>query len=179
MSKLRLLVLSVLLTACTGPRPDLGRLYAMQANADGQPPVVVIHGMPGSRLVSRDAGREVWSGSTWKILFHDYRALTPAWVLVEEIGGDSVMRLWPDQVEQPLPGLDYDALMLEPGDGVVTRASLLARQELDPTVARHRYSFFPLGSAFFLCERHDALTGNINFRDNTLHVLLSADDPGR
>lgn len=457
MPKVPLIALSVLLVACAGPRPDLGRLYAMQANPEGQPPLVLIHGMLGSRLIDQDSGRELWPGSTWKILFHDYRslaleidgdtlepledayrvrgitdraagrdfygrlidvlrdaggyeerspgqpvreaekslyvfaydwrqdivknvreldafidairrdhdqpdlkvdvvahsmgglltryyirygtldvlddnefpvsaeggarirraiflgtpslgsvkaiqtmlegfpvgldrvppevlatfpsayqllphpinrwlvktdgsdldrdlfdvefwrrfefsifdpkirariaadfarpgeaqqhletmeryfekrlergrrfvwsltvpmadpplsyavfggdcALTPARVLVEEVGDESEMRLWPDQIENPLPGVDYDALMLEPGDGVVTKASLLARQELDPTVARHRYSFFPLGSAFFLCERHDALTGNINFQDNLLHVLLSADEPDR
>lgn len=102
--------------------------------------------------------------------------LTPARVLVEEVEGESVMRLWPDEIARPQPGVDYERLMLEPGDGVVTKASLLARQALDPTVERHRYSFFPLGSAFFLCEGHDQLTGNINFQDNLLHALLSADD---
>ena len=33
--------------------------------------------------------------------------------------------------------------------------------------------------AFFLCESHDHLTGNINFQDNLLHALLSADELGR
>lgn len=101
--------------------------------------------------------------------------LTPARLLVEEIDGESVTRLWPREIEKPERGVDYDSLMLEPGDEAVTKASLLARDELDPRVPRHPYSFFPLDYAFFLCAPHTALTGNIHFRDNLLHVLLSQD----
>ncbi len=101
--------------------------------------------------------------------------LTPARILIEEVNGISHTRLWPDEVQNPRPGLDYTRLMLEPGDGTVTKASLLARNELDPTVARHEYSYFPLDFALFLCEEHTRLTGNINFQDNLLNVLLSAD----
>ena len=71
--------------------------------------------------------------------------------------------------------LDYDRLMLEPGDGTVTKASLLARQSVDPDVARHRYSFFPLRHSLFLCESHGHLTGNIHFQNNLLESLLSVD----
>lgn len=73
--------------------------------------------------------------------------------------------------------VDYDSLMLEPGDGVVTNASLLARQTLDLSIPRHKYSFFPLNYSFFLCEHHDQLTGNISFQDNLLHALLNRDPP--
>ena len=49
-------------------------------------------------------------------------------------------------------------------------------QYFDPSVARHKYSYFPLKFAFFLCEKHDALTGNLSFQDNLLHALLSIDE---
>jgi pimeloyl-ACP methyl ester carboxylesterase len=101
--------------------------------------------------------------------------LTPARLVVEEQGGDSVLRLWPSQVKARMPGVDYDAIMLEPGDGTVTKASLLARESLDPTVPRHEWSHFPLSYSFFLCERHDRLTGNPSFQDNLLQSLLSVD----
>lgn len=101
--------------------------------------------------------------------------LTPARIVVEEVHGESVIRLWPREISSRVPGVDYQALMLEPGDGVVTKSSLLARHALDPTIERHRYSFFSMQYAFFLCEAHDALTTNINFQDNLLHALLSAD----
>jgi pimeloyl-ACP methyl ester carboxylesterase len=100
---------------------------------------------------------------------------TPARVLVEDIDGDSVLRLFPKDIARPLPGVNYEALMLEPGDGTVTKASLLARESVDPTVPRHEYSHFPLDYSFFLCERHDQLTGNLSFQDNLLHALLSVD----
>lgn len=100
---------------------------------------------------------------------------TPARLLVEDVGEDSVLRLWPRDVSRPVAGVDYESLMLEPGDGTVTKASLLARESLDPTVKRHKYSHFPLRYAFFLCERHDRLTGNPSFQDNLLHALLSVD----
>lgn len=101
--------------------------------------------------------------------------LTPARIVVEEIQGESRVRLWPDEVRNPLKGIDYDRLMLEPGDGSVTKSSLLARDTLDPTVPRHPYSFFPLDYPFFLCEPHNSLTGNVHFRDNLLHALLTRD----
>jgi len=110
------------------------------------------------------------------IVFGGNCSLTPARILVEEVAGESVVRLWPDDIAEPVAGVDYDMLMLEPGDGVVTKASLLARDTLDPTIERHRYSFFPVRYSFFLCEAHNRLTGNINFQDNLLHALLSVDD---
>lgn len=102
---------------------------------------------------------------------------TPARLLVEESGGDSVVRLEPGAVTDRRPGIDYDSLMLEPGDGVVTKASLLARDNLDPTAPRHPYVDFPLAGAFFLCVEHGAMTGNLTFQDNLLHALLSRDWP--
>lgn len=48
-------------------------------------------------------------------------------------------------------------------------------QTLDPSVKRHKYSFFPLDHTIFLCEKHNILTGNVNFQDNLLNELLSMD----
>jgi len=100
---------------------------------------------------------------------------TPARLVVEESHGDSMARLRPEQIARPVPGVDYDALMYEPGDGSVTKSSLLGRQELDPSVPRHEYAHLEFERAFFVCEDHEALTGNVNFLDNLMHYLLSAD----
>jgi len=67
--------------------------------------------------------------------------------------------------------------MLEPGDGAVTKPSLLAREALNPLAPRNDALFFPLAYAFFLCEGHERLTGNINFQDNLLNVLLARERP--
>lgn len=101
--------------------------------------------------------------------------LTPARIIVEEVSGESVVRLYPGNIINRVPNIDYQALMLEPGDGRVTKPSLLARQTLDPTVPRHRYSFFPLDYSVMFCDDHERLTGNINFQDNLLNILLSRD----
>ncbi len=111
------------------------------------------------------------------IVFGGDCELTPARVLVEEDRGDSVIRLYPGDIKQPRGNVDYGRLMLEPGDGTVTKASLLARESLDPSVPRHKHNFFPLAYAFFLCEAHEKLTGNINFQDNLLNVLLERSQP--
>jgi pimeloyl-ACP methyl ester carboxylesterase len=109
------------------------------------------------------------------IVFGGDCKLTPARIVVEEVNSISEIRLWPDEITQPATTVDYDRLMLEPGDGTVTKASLLARESLDPSVPRHRWVSFPLDYPFFLCESHETLTNNVNFQDNLLHTLLSLD----
>lgn len=128
------------------------------------------------------ARRFVWSltvpipNDSYKlVIFGGDCVLTPARLLVEEVKGVSEIRLWPRDISHPLANVDYDSLMLEPGDGVVTKASLLARESLDPSITRHRYINFPLDYVLLLCEKHDALTGNKTFQDNLLHALLSLD----
>ncbi|WP_295642788.1 hypothetical protein [uncultured Methylibium sp.] len=99
--------------------------------------------------------------------------LTPARLLIEQDEGRDMVRVAPQEVRAPRPGMDYEALMLEPGDGRVTKPSLLARDTLDPSAPQHEDSFLPVAYPFFLCEHHQALTANINFQDNLLNVLLS------
>ena len=131
------------------------------------------------------ARRFVWSlsvrperdASVRIVVFGGDCSLTPARLLVEDIGGDSAVRLYPDDIARPQPGIDYERLMLEPGDNQVTKPSLLAREKLDPTAERHRWLFFPLAYSFFLCEEHQKLTGNLSFQDNLLNVLLSRERP--
>jgi len=102
--------------------------------------------------------------------------MTPARMVVERMGEDEfALRLRPRDIRNPLPGVDYERLMLEPGDGLVTKTSLLARQTLDPFVPRHKWSDFPLDYPLFLCEEHSQLTNNKFFQNNLLHFLLSRD----
>ncbi len=101
--------------------------------------------------------------------------LTPARILVEEVNGISEIRMYPEDVTQPVAGVDYGQLLLEPGDGSVTKASLLGRDTLDPSIQRNKYSFFPLAYAILLCEDHNSLTGNVSFQNNLLNTLLSQD----
>jgi pimeloyl-ACP methyl ester carboxylesterase len=107
------------------------------------------------------------------VVFGGDCALTPARIVIERQAGRSVARLFPEDVQYKVSGVDYGRLMLEPGDGEVTKPSLLARQALNPVAPRNDALFFPLAYAFFLCENHERLTGNINFQDNLLNVLLT------
>ena len=118
---------------------------------------------------------ETAAESAESLVFGGDCSLTPAKIVVEEVKGESVLRLWPENIRRPVGGIDYSRLMLEPGDGTVTKASLLGRQELDPTAPRHRYLHFAPRNVFFFCERHEVLTGNITFQDNLLHALLRVD----
>lgn len=109
------------------------------------------------------------------IVFGGDCEMTPARLVIEEEKGESILRLWPNQIAHPRLGMDYIDLMLEPGDGMVTKASLLGRPVLDLMVPRHKYSFFPLDYSLFLCEQHDTLASNVSFLDNLLHALLNRD----
>ncbi|AYC34694.1 hypothetical protein D3880_20975 [Pseudomonas cavernae] len=107
------------------------------------------------------------------VLFGGGCHMTPARLLVEQRDGRDTVRLTPADIAAPRPGVPYDELMIEPGDGRVTKPSLLARETLDPGVPQNEDSFLPVAYAFFLCENHTDLTSNINFQDNLLNVLLS------
>jgi len=109
------------------------------------------------------------------IVFGGDCELTPSRLVAEESLDGPHLRLNPDELANPIAGIDYPALMLEPGDGTVTKASLLGRDSLDPTIPRNKWSYFPLDYAFFLCEPHSRLTTNVSFQDNLLQALLSTD----
>jgi pimeloyl-ACP methyl ester carboxylesterase len=111
------------------------------------------------------------------VVFGGDCALTPARIVIEQQAGRSLARLFPEDVGHKVPGVDYGRLMLEPGDGTVTKPSLLAREALNPVAPRNDALFFPLAYAFFLCENHERLTANINFQDNLLNVLLARERP--
>lgn len=100
---------------------------------------------------------------------------TPRRLVIEDVDGELIARLTPEQIARPWRGIDYERLMFEPGDGSVTRSSLLVRQEMDVDVPPHEYTRGGLGHAFFVCEQHDALTGNVGLIDNLLHFLLRED----
>ncbi len=100
---------------------------------------------------------------------------TPSRMVLERVGEETFVRLEPDELHKSNPRIDYDRLMLDAGDGTVTKASLLAKQTADPTIARDRASYFPMHHSVFMCDEHTQLTGNIHFQDNLLHTLLSAD----
>jgi pimeloyl-ACP methyl ester carboxylesterase len=130
------------------------------------------------------ARRFLWAVSTPEpatpiryVLFGGDCALTPARLALEDDGGAPVARLTPGDIRKRVPGVRYDELMLEPGDGLVTKPSLLARETLDPSAPQNEDSFIPIAYWFFLCERHDMLTGNVNFQDNLLNVLLTRSLP--
>ena len=52
---------------------------------------------------------------------------TPRRLVFENVDGASVVRLRPEQIIVPVPGLDYESLMFAPGDGSVTLDSLMSR----------------------------------------------------
>lgn len=117
----------------------------------------------------RSLSRRVIESPTQYIIFGSACFETPARCLVEETGGQLHVRLHPRDISHPLPDVPYESLMLEPGDGSVTKASLLARDSLDPQAAR---SDFPIAWSMFVCERHQDLPANPTFRDNLLNILL-------
>jgi pimeloyl-ACP methyl ester carboxylesterase len=111
------------------------------------------------------------------VLFGGDCTLTRARILIEQYAGLPRTRLTPRSVRGAVARDVIEAAMLEPGDGRVTKPSLLARDTVDPTAPQHEESFLPVAYHFFLCEQHHRLTGNVNFQDNLLNVLLTPNLP--
>jgi len=121
--------------------------------------------------LQRNLQREQPPSAAKLIVFGADCELTASRVLVESDHGRMVPRFDPKKIVHPLKDRRYDELTREPGDGRVTKASLLGRQSLDPTVQNR--GGFPIAFSFFLCAEHADVPGNINFQDNLLNALLS------
>lgn len=100
---------------------------------------------------------------------------TPRRLVIEQVEGESVARLKPEQILRPVQNLDYDRLMYAPGDGKVTTSSLLGRLERDESLPKRDYSNAEIATATFACQQHDALTNNVDFLDRLLDYLLRID----
>ncbi len=89
-------------------------------------------------------------------------------VILQEEDGARRTITRPDELPRRLDTPEIRRLMSEPGDGSVTRASLLGRdaaQEAAGGGLRIDYSLF-------LCAPHRNLTENVTFQDNLLQFLL-------
>lgn len=98
-------------------------------------------------------------------------SLTPARAVLDSDKDGERLVIRPDDIKAKVRGVDYERLMLQPGDGLVTRDSQLGRGL--PYRAGRGEAFFPLAQSFFLCERHDQLSVNPYFQNNLLNFLLA------
>jgi pimeloyl-ACP methyl ester carboxylesterase len=78
MKRLSTLILVLIFTGChTETKPDLARLYAHTTNFTKQPtPVILLHGITGSKLRHKDTLKELWFGNLKNLLFSDYKSLS-------------------------------------------------------------------------------------------------------
>ncbi len=104
-------------------------------------------------------------------------------LLVEDGNGGRVVfrpnEAGPGQIGEPgkkqtkAERFDYEGLLADPGDGLVTRDSQVARDPSDPLAMPLDFHRLPVMQTFFLCESHNTLTSNTYFQNNLLYFLLS------
>jgi hypothetical protein len=97
--------------------------------------------------------------------------LTPARSLLERVAGRVELRLHPGQVIHRAPGIDYRQLLLEPGDGVVTRSSLLATQAQPRGLPSERKSRASRAGSAPVCAQHGQLAANAHVHRHLASLL--------
>jgi hypothetical protein len=98
--------------------------------------------------------------------------LTSARYLLQPVKGRTEIRRFPSQIVHAKSDVDYRNLMLEPGDGRVTRSSLLAVLANQPLPAAQA---FPPGRSAFGCAKHGRLTETRSFRYQLNNLLFLQD----
>ena len=93
--------------------------------------------------------------------------MTPARAVLDRGKDGERLVIRPEEIQDRVDGVDYERLLLQPGDGLVTRDSQLGRGLDEPG------GTFPLVQSFFLCEQHDQLSVNPYFQNNLLNFLLA------
>ncbi|MGC8722429.1 MAG: lipase/acyltransferase domain-containing protein [Acidobacteriota bacterium] len=91
-------------------------------------------------------------------------------LVVEREGSRWVVRRKPDEVQHPVAGVNLASLFYGPGDGDVTKSSLLA--EVPASALCEPHTDLPYALSGFICEEHMKLVKNWTFRDNLLNFLL-------
>ncbi len=95
-------------------------------------------------------------------------------LVVEREGGRWALRRSPGEVKEKVKGVDLRRLFYGPGDGDVTKYSLLADV---PARACGGAAAKPCSLSGFVCEKHRDLVKNWTFRDNLLNFLLYRPPP--
>ena len=93
--------------------------------------------------------------------------------MFENIESESIARLRPEQILRPVPGVDYESLMFEAGDGSVTRSSLLSRQNISREGPASEQQGLETDRSLIVCAQHDALTSNDELLDAMIEYLLA------
>lgn len=98
---------------------------------------------------------------------------TVARLVVEDVRGKMLAREHPVKMIKPVDGIDYQDLIHDPGDAVVTRDSLLGRSGHELMPGYDAPPALAVSCTVFLCEQHQFLTGNPTFQNNLLHTLFN------
>jgi pimeloyl-ACP methyl ester carboxylesterase len=75
-------------------------------------------------------------------------------------------------VENKQKNVNYEYLLMSPGDGLVTRNSQLARATNIYINPEQQKDLFDITQTTFFCEKHNFLTANPYFQNNLLYFLL-------
>lgn len=126
-------------------------------------------------LMAQDAG----PGDVTPYVFGGDCDATVARLVLEEVRGKWLARERASAVRRPLVGIDYQNLIHDPGDAVVTRDSLLGFHQLPLRAGFSPLPRLRIKHSVFLCEQHQFLTGNAIFQNNVLHALLNVPQPVR
>jgi pimeloyl-ACP methyl ester carboxylesterase len=114
---------------------------------------------------------EPGSGEPGVTVFGADCELTLSRLVLERVGDVAYARERVSDILSP-GNVDYEAVMFEPGDTVVTRSSLLGWTPARFTAPRDPYGSLSVAHVHLFCERHQQLTGNATLLDNLLHALL-------
>jgi pimeloyl-ACP methyl ester carboxylesterase len=97
--------------------------------------------------------------------------LTPGRAVLDRAEGRERLVIRPEEVQARVATVDYERLMLLPGDSLVTRESQLGTGL--PDRGEGPRGLYPAAQSFFLCETHDQLSVNPYFQNNLLKFLLA------
>jgi pimeloyl-ACP methyl ester carboxylesterase len=95
---------------------------------------------------------------------------TPKRAVLDNVNGRPAVSFRPDDIAEPIGGIDYRRLMLAPGDGRVTRSSLLGRVSAARQI--NRQASLPITNLLFVCVPHAEMSSNFEVLHNVIDLLF-------